>query len=191
MMNHFCNEIQGWFSYPELYANIVRNATEQRQYKFVEVGSWKGKSTAFMATEIINSGKDILFYSVDTWKGSDEHLDPNNGAYEPLLINDELYPTFLKNVAPAHKAIFPIRMESVKAAKIFGDESLDFVMVDAAHDYDNALADIKAWYPKLKKGGIMAGDDLDWPGVNKAVKEYFEFSGYYEQDNKLWMSVKT
>lgn len=189
MITHFSDQIQGWFSYPELYADVVKNANDARRYTFVEVGSWKGKSTAFMGTEILNSGKDIVFYSVDTWKGSEEHLDPTNPVYEPLLANDELYPTFIRNIAPVHKAVFPIRMESVKASKLFLDNSIDFVMIDAAHDYINALEDIKAWYPKIKIGGIMAGDDLDWPGVNKAVSEFFS-TEYYEQDNKLWMAIK-
>lgn len=189
MIQHFCDDIQGWFSYPYLYADMVAQAKDPRRYIFVEVGSWKGKSTAFMGVEILNSKKDILFYAVDTWRGSEEHLDPNSGVYEPLLLNDAIYSEFIKNIRPVHKVVFPIRMESVKAADIFSDESVDFVMVDAAHDYENALADIKAWYPKIKKGGIIAGDDLDWPGVTKAVEEVFG-AEYYESENKLWMVVK-
>lgn len=190
MIEHFCDEIEGWFSYPDLYAYVVRNAYEHRRYKFVEVGSWKGKSTAFMATEIINSKKDITFYAVDTWNGSEEHRDINNQSYEPLLETDELYGTFIKNTAPVHSAIFPIRMDSLRASKLFEDDSLDFVMIDAAHDYENVLADIKAWYPKIKKSGIMGGDDLDWEGTKRAVTEYFGLN-YYEADGKIWTMVKS
>lgn len=189
MIPHFYENIQGWFAYPELYADMVSSAREPRQHIFVEVGSWKGKSTAFMATEILNSKRDIMFYAVDTWRGSIEHYDKTNSAYEPLLLNDELYGDFIKNTFSVHKAIFPIRMESERAAKLFADESIDFVMIDAAHDYDNVLLDIKSWYPKLRKGGTIAGDDLDWEGTRKAVDEFFN-TDYYESDNKLWMAIK-
>jgi predicted O-methyltransferase YrrM len=189
MIEHFCDKIQGWFAYPNIYAEMVDKAREPRKYIFVEVGSWKGKSTAFMATEIINSKRDIQFYAVDTWKGSEEHYDISNSVYEPLLKDDKLYDEFLKNTIPVHKAIFPIRMESARAATLFADESIDFVMIDAAHDYDNVLLDIKSWYPKIRRGGIIAGDDVDWEGTKRAVGEYFT-GGYYESDNKLWMAIK-
>ena len=57
--------------------------------------------------------------------------------------------------------------------------SLDFVYIDAAHDYDNVKADIEAWAPKVKAGGIVAGDDYYLTrhgnlGVIKAVNEYCE-----------------
>ena len=40
---------------------------------FVEIGSYKGRSSSYMAVEIVNSGKSITFDCVDTWKGSEEH----------------------------------------------------------------------------------------------------------------------
>ena len=48
-------------------------------------------------------------------------------------------------------------------------------MLDVSHDYDNVLADIRAWYPKVKSGGILAGDDYqnDFMGVVNAVNESF------------------
>jgi hypothetical protein len=52
---------------------------------------------------------------------------------------------------------------------------LDFVFLDAAHDYDNVKADITAWRSKVKSGGYLGGHDyqLIFPGVMKAVQEEF------------------
>jgi predicted O-methyltransferase YrrM len=66
---------------------------------------------------------------------------------------------------------------SVEAAKEVPDGSLDFVYIDAAHDYENVKLDIKAWAPKVRVGGVIAGDDFyDFPsgkgGVMKAATEY-------------------
>lgn len=51
-------------------------------------------------------------------------------------------------------------MWSVDAAATMPDSSLDFVYLDARHDFCGVLADIVAWWPKLKRGGIFAGHDF-------------------------------
>lgn len=136
---------------------------------FVEVGAWKGKSTAFMAVEIANSGKRIAFYTVDTWQGSDEpahHADPDVRA-------GRLYEVFLRNIKPAAAHVKPIRATSVEAAKLFDDGSVDFIMLDGDHTYEGVRDDIAAWLPKMKPGAIFSGDDYNWTGVRKAIEEAF------------------
>jgi hypothetical protein len=61
---------------------------------------------------------------------------------------------------------------STTASTFFADRSLDWVHLDARHDYDNVTADIGAWRPKVKVGGWLSGDDYDeikWPEVVRAV----------------------
>ena len=62
--------------------------------------------------------------------------------------------------------------------KNFADESLDFVYIDAAHDYKSVKDDIGEWDKKVRKGGIVAGHDYlnklhgtDY-GVKRAVDEW-------------------
>ncbi|PQO25821.1 hypothetical protein C5Y96_23735 [Blastopirellula marina] len=64
MIKHFCQQIEGWFDFPALYRTAVADCPENGL--IVEVGSYLGKSTAFMAVEIINSNKPIRFFCVDT-----------------------------------------------------------------------------------------------------------------------------
>ncbi len=68
-----------------------------------------------------------------------------------------------------------IRLSSMDAAKLFQDNELDFVFIDADHTYEAAKEDIAAWYRKVRSGGIIGGDDYatTWPGVPKAVNEFF------------------
>lgn len=169
-MKHFYKRIHGWSRFVNWYAEAVSNAPAEAQSTFVEVGAWKGKSAAYMAVEILNSKKDINFFVVDTWKGSDEeahHEDPDVQA-------GRLYDVFMENMMPVIDYIAPMRMESVKAAGQFPDESIDFILLDASHDYENVKNDIDAWWPKLKDGGVMAGDDYLWDGVLAAVTEFIE-----------------
>jgi|TARA_R110000751_G_scaffold42764_1_gene99042 hypothetical protein len=174
-IEHFYQKIQGWFNFHALYQRAVMGHPSGS--KFVEVGSWKGCSSVFMGVEILYSGKDIEFFCVDTWSGSEEHLNESSDNYEEeIKTPDWLYNQFIKNIEPVKDYIKPIRKESVEAAKDFEDESLDFVFIDASHDYDNVLADLNAWFPKIKKEphsfGRFCGHDVWAKGVQYAVVEF-------------------
>ena len=71
-----------------------------------------------------------------------------------------------------------IRKVSQEAVNDFPDESLDFVYIDAHHSYSSVLGDTKAWYPKVKKGGYLAGHDLELLQVSSAVcRFYYDLHG--------------
>jgi SAM-dependent methyltransferase len=175
-MEHFYHNIgEDWMDFHDLYTEAVDYYPDGSH--FVEIGCWKGRSSAYLATEIANSGKRIKLDCVDTWDGSEEHLDPNSPFYVQQLLSDKdwLYFEFIKNIFPAKEFINPIRCESLKAANLYEDRSLDFVFIDAAHDYTNVMRDILSWYPKVKKGGIISGHDYTtYTGVKLAVDEFFQ-----------------
>lgn len=157
---------ENWFGYEEVYRSFVDEMKDGST--IVEVGCWKGKSISFLGVEIVNSGKNIKCYAVDTWRGSREHQG------DPLVAEDRLYDLFLKNTESLNHIILPIRKASVDVAKDFEDRSLDVVFIDANHDYTEVKKDIEAWLPKVKFGGIISGHDYPgWDGVVRAVNEAF------------------
>jgi predicted O-methyltransferase YrrM len=84
-------------------------------------------------------------------------------------------------------------MDSIEASKQYEDESLDFVFIDASHEYEFVKADILTWLPKVKKGGWIGGHDFtpnDPPtnGVDTAVKEIF--GDDYGVDHVSWLHHK-
>lgn len=185
-MEHFYNNIKGWFGFQNLYRSEVLKASNNAH--FVEVGTFLGCSAAYMAVEILNSNKDIKFDCVDTWKGSEEHIGMND-------INlDTLYEDFLNNIKPVKNIIKPVRMESVIASKLYNDNFLDFVFIDASHDYESVKKDIYAWLPKVKSGGTLAGHDyLYWGGVTDAVNDFIVESGYelcLKGEEGCWSIIK-
>lgn len=171
-MEHFYQNIQGWCSFYDIYADLVRRFPSGSH--FVEIGTWRGQSASFMAVEIINSGKQIKFDCVDTWHGT---LNEELHQQDPGVINDTLYNEFITNMKPVEGYYNPIRMDSVSAAALYDDASLDAVFIDGDHLYDGVLADIRAWLPKVKPGGFIGGDDyghiVDSEGVQRAVQEVF------------------
>lgn len=171
-MDHFYKTIDGWFDFEDIYSVVVRFCPPNAH--FVEVGAFLGKSTSFMAVEIVNSGKEITFDVVDTWEGSAEH---QAGAehQRKTVLEGSLYENFKRNMKPVAHIINPIKCASLDAAKRYEDGSLDFVFLDASHDYENVKADIIAWRSKIKPGGYLAGHDFQtlFPGVVQAVTEEF------------------
>lgn len=182
-MKHIYNQEsfgEDWFDYAELYKSFVNSLEDGSS--IVEVGSWKGKSAAYLAVEILNSKKNIKLYCVDTWMGSSEHKGHH------LVMQDKLYQLFMDNIKPLLKVIKPIRKESVDASSMFENNSLDAVFIDAEHSYDAVKQDIAAWYPKVKNGGILAGHDYVnyYPGVIRAVDEMFP-SGVSTEYRSCWV----
>jgi hypothetical protein len=167
-MEHFYATVDGWFNFREVYDNALRESEDGAV--FVEVGSWYGRSAAYMAVEIANSGKQIEFYCVDSWSGSVDlpwmanHLASRGGSAFPYFRENMQRGGVWNRIKTIHKP-------SLQAAEMFGPESLDFVMIDGAHDYASVRNDVRAWLPKLKKNGMIAGDDADWPGVLIGVHE--------------------
>lgn len=165
-MEHFYTDVEGWFNYEQLYSSIVNWAEDGAH--FVEVGSWKGKSAAYMCVEIINSKKNIRFDCIDTFKGS---LDEDVHQNDPDVVNDRLLEVFTENLKPVEGYYWVYEGASVDLAKNYADESLEFVNIDGAHDYDSVKSDIQAWLPKVKKGCYLAGDDFHHEPLRRAVFE--------------------
>lgn len=164
-MQHFYKNIdsENWFNYEELYLSMVDKFNSGSH--FVEVGTWKGMSACFMAVEIINSGKQIKFDCVDNW----EFLETFSDIPENLYTG--LYDTFLKNIEPVKDTINIVRQVSWEAASTYPDESLDFVFIDAGHDYASVAKDLIAWLPKVKKTGILSGHDYQHDPIRNALRD--------------------
>lgn len=175
-MEHFYKTLgENWFTYPGLYSMIVDRFPTNSH--FVEIGTWKGMSAAYMAVEIINSGKNIKFDCVDTWDFVPSQTEIPEDQFE------NLYETFLNNIEPVKHQIKPVKALSWDGADHYADESLDFIFIDAAHDYESVKKDINAWFPKLKNGGVIAGHDYTWcDDVKKAVHEFFGDKIIYETE---------
>lgn len=186
-MEHFYQNIQGWFTFPQLYSNIAESCNDGDT--IVEVGVWKGTSVAYLAVELINRNKKVVIDCIDTFEGTPEdgHLE------DPILKEGRLYEHFIDNLKSVAEYINPIKAASLDAVNSYEDDSIDYLFIDASHDYENVKADITAWFPKVKSGGIISGHDYSWgPGVRKAVDEFFNAHPYqsFSENEGCWIIKK-
>lgn len=140
----------------------------------VEVGVFTGE-----LSKRLLGRPDLTLYMVDSWVEHEKDSQYALTDYHGKLSQDyqeSLYNHTSNVTVFAGERARIIRKDSVIAAGDFEDQSLDFVFIDADHNYEAVKKDIEAWLPKVKDGGIISGHDYEnenfpaW-GVKKAVDE--------------------
>lgn len=174
-------QIEGWFNFARLYDHIVREAKEGDV--IAEIGTWFGKSACYLGQKAKLSGKGLQIIAVDTFKGS-----PNETLHSDILMKlgaNNFYRQFIENMIKSGviDVITPLAMDSLEAAKRIPANSLFAVYIDGNHAEDSVIKDIRAWFPKVKNGGIIAGHDIILSSVQNAVKKSF---GEYEKWDDCW-----
>tara|TARA_B110001452_G_scaffold9585_1_gene8207 strand:- start:549 stop:1628 length:1080 start_codon:yes stop_codon:yes gene_type:complete len=145
---------------------------EEGQKIGVEVGVFKG---GFSNWVLSNWPACTKYYMVDLWDAQANYRQMDNATEAKNLERME---TARKNVARFGKKAELVRKSSTDAAKDFADGSVDFVYLDARHTYDAVWEDLEAWWPKVRAGGIMAGEDyMDADEVWRMTASC-DFAGY-------------
>ena len=138
-----------------------------------EIGVCEGK----FSRVLLDNTKLYMLYLIDPWK---DYGTVSLGFRNlPQEKQDRLYSNVVKNTQKYGDRVQIIRNESVKASSFFSDETFDFVYIDANHSYKYVKEDIAYWYPKVRKGAILAGHDymdgiikgVDY-GVKRAADEF-------------------
>lgn len=169
-------EIEGWFGWREGQEEAVRAFPEGA--RFVEVGTYLGRSLCSLGEVVQQSGRRFVVIGVDTCRGSGPE-GPKQKDYHGAAVEQgggTFAGTLHRNVLACglEGTVALLVTDSLNAAALFADGSLDWVHLDARHDYASVKADIAAWLPKVRPGGWLSGDDYDpvkWPEVVAAVTE--------------------
>lgn len=180
------HEIFGYSRYINMYHEMVNIAEDGAL--FVELGSFLGQSTAAMAAMIKRSNKQIRFDAVDIFELSEFSDDVHHDIVKEHGGN--FLQAFTNNLLKADvlDIVNIVKATSLQAASRYPDRSISYLMIDASHKYQDVCDDIRAWYPKIKMGGIISGDDYDWEEVNKAVVDTIPKHSIY--DGSTWFLKK-
>ena len=159
-------KIPGLFNYSETYDVIADEIADDR--KIVEIGSFLGRSTHYLATALVNANKEnVKIYCVDTFEGSTEHANIKLPKDFSQIFKENLRYFIGRNVVTVCQG----RSDEKRILDMFEDESIDYIMIDGAHEYDAVQDDILNWWPKLKSNGTMFGDDYSLNSVAQATKD--------------------
>lgn len=151
--------IPGWMTPAELSWLAEQARTHQA---IAEIGSWRGRSARVLADN--TSGRVLC---VDTW---DDHAIGLAGWWTEQESRDKyaqpdwLLKEFIRNTAgPCAEKLDYCRLPSLEAAAASQGRSFDMIFIDAGHSFHEVCADIRAWQPLLRAGGLLCGHDYQHP----------------------------
>jgi hypothetical protein len=127
------------------------------------IGAEIGAAIGLTTNHVLNNCSGLENYIVvDDWR-----CVPGSGIFD----SPNMKQTFLKSCRkdPRLRIIEGISWEMSSTIE---DRSLDFVFIDASHDYNSVKKDLQAWMPKVRLGGLLSGHDEHWEGVRKALNEF-------------------
>jgi len=152
------------------------------QLNLSSVGAEIGVQEGLYSETILQKSNLKRLYSIDCWKSVDKSKYIDIANKTQLNHYYKLLKTFLR-LRKFKKRSRILREFSKDASKKFKDESLDFAYIDAQHSYEACKVDINLWWPKIKKGGVLAGHDyingMRKEGefeVKKAVDEFVKIN---------------
>lgn len=166
MISPHYETIEGWFDWEDTYRRWAKDVP--RLGRIVEVGNYKGRSLVFLLAALQAEGRtDVSIYAIDNGAGVG---DVSGAALEQELrrnVDMMRYP-----------GIDIIRADSLVAVEQFLHGTIDCVWIDGAHDEASVYADLDAWWPRVRRGGEMAGHDFTSEyGVNRAVTRWAQDNG--------------
>lgn len=147
-----------------------------------EIGVCHGFTTEYLLKNISNI---VAYYAVDHY--------PSFVDWDGTRITEERQEETKRRCAERlseYKPVEYIYDTSSNFAKRIEDGALDFVFIDGDHSYESTLEDIRNYWPKVKKGGVFAGHDINLTSVDAAVKEFFKETPVKIVENNAWFLIK-
>ncbi|MCD4705082.1 class I SAM-dependent methyltransferase [bacterium] len=169
------SKIDGWLSNEEgeLLYNLAKKCNKNGV--IVEIGSWKGKSTIWLAKGS-QAGKNIPIFAIDHHNGSFD---------EKTKIST--FNAFIKNIKDAKiEDIVHSIVKKSHDASINFKKPINLIFIDGGHDYQTVKQDFNDWFNKLNDGGVMIfHDSTTRKGVWKIVSKKLHKSKYFKNVNFL------
>lgn len=174
------------------WQNIQKRISHIKNPVGAEIGVYRGE----MSRRLLDNIPGLTLYMIDLWsptayegKGDESASEEMRREYQENADSNMITACVNVDIFGIGKRAIILRDESTNVAKKFNDRFFDFVYIDADHSYEGVKADIIAWLPKVKKSGWLCGHDYGYfPGVKKAVDEYFGDKNYKFGEEEIDLS---
>lgn len=123
---------------------------------FVQLGAYRGHASKWLMENVLTNPTSTLT-DIDCWM---DWSAPNSGIKGDSA--ELMERTYLARIEPYKDRIRVIKNFTMGACYELGDNSYDFIYVDADHTASSVILDATHYWPKLKQNGIMAFDDYNW-----------------------------
>ncbi len=157
--------------------NELKNIFGDRNITYLEIGARYGDSTKF----IIDNFNVDKTYIIDPYESYDDYK--SYGFNDIIKNSEDLYFGSIKEKFSSYNVEF-IReySNSLNAINKIEDNSIDLCFIDGNHEYQYVYDDIKNYLPKIKKGGIICGDDyfMRHKDINKYPEKGYDRKMVYE-----------
>lgn len=168
--------------------DVLAGLCQQANAKsFVEVGCKEGRTTGFLLKNL----PELQVIAIDPWAPV-PNADEDYRDWDFAKIRTE----FWQNVGEHEDRVTMVEYTSEQAAAMEGSLSYaipaDMIFIDAGHDYESCLEDIRLWWPHVKPGGYLTGHDYQhkFPGVMRAVAKAFPLLRVAVCPDSVWVVQK-
>jgi predicted O-methyltransferase YrrM len=176
------DKIQGYLVGLEGYALMLLAADGEGEGAIVEIGSFMGRSTCWLAAGSKKAGREHIT-AVDHFRGSPEHQPGGEHENHTLVREGSTLRVFEENLRSAglRDYVEPVVASSEEAGRTW-TKPIRLLFIDGDHSYEASKRDFDLWSPFVIERGYVGFHDVGWwPGVTRFYKELMESTREYEK----------
>lgn len=134
-----------------------------------EIGVWKGEFSSFLLKNV----RPKKLHLIDPWCFMKEY---SWAWYGGVIAKSQVDMNMIYHKIQQQFGSYPQveihRMRSFEASHLFSDPYFDWIYIDGDHTYEGVMEDLCAYFPKVKAGGLIIGDDYGLESVTRAVQDF-------------------
>jgi hypothetical protein len=164
------------------FCNYINREFDTKKLTLLEIGTFNGESTKIFA-EFFGEVTTVDPYNYELLDDDMRNNDLGNGTIQDIEEG------FIENILNKYPNIIKIKSTSLDYAKVC-EKIYDVIYIDAKHEYEFVIEDIKAWLSKCRL--FMSGHDYlnNKTGVIKAVAEVFSKPDEVFKDHSWIVRIK-